>query len=258
MCLILLAYHVHPAYRVIMAANRDEFYNRPAAPLDYWPGNPQILAGRDMAGNGTWMGVTRSGRMAAITNYRDPLSIKATAPSRGHLVADFLTGEQTPSDYLAEVRKNAGDYNGFNLIVGNADTLYYFSNHGQGIEQVPPGIHGLSNHLLNTDWPKVSSGKKRLANLIKDSQVEPDSLFELLLDQTVAPDDRLPNTGVDRQWERILSAIFITSPGYGTRCSSVLTIGNRGEIDFFEKSWRPGSAQPVAETAQRFRFVIDG
>lgn len=256
MCLILLAYHVHPAYRLILAANRDEFYSRPAAPLDYWPDNPQILAGRDLAGNGTWMGITRSGRLAAITNFRDPSTIKASAPSRGHLVSDFLAGEETPAEYLSRVRKNGDAYNGFNLIVGNADTIFYFSNRGQCVEQMTPGIHGLSNHLLDTDWPKVSNGKTMLANLIQESQVEPDALFNLLIDRTIAPDDLLPDTGVDRHWERVLSAMFITSPGYGTRCSSVLTIGNNGEIDFFEKSWRSGSEQPEVETAQRFRFVI--
>ncbi len=258
MCLILLAYHAHPDYRLILAANRDEFYNRPSAPLDYWPDNPQILAGRDLAGNGTWMGITRNGRLAAITNFRDPLSIKASAPSRGHLVADFLAGEQRPADYLAKVSRTADNYNGFNLIVGNADDIYYYSNHGQGIEQVAPGIHGLSNHLLNSDWPKVSNGKKRLANLINNSRVDPDSIFEMLLDQTIATDDRLPDTGIDRQWERVLSSMFITSPGYGTRCSSVLTIGKNGGIDFSEKSWRPGTGRPEVETAQRFRFVING
>lgn len=255
MCLILFAYQTPPDYRLVLAANRDEFYHRPTAPLDFWTDHPDLLAGRDLAGNGTWMGVTRSGRLAAITNFRDPSSINPNAPSRGQLVSEFLIGNASPKAYLEGISRHAERFNGFNLIVGDPDEIFYYSNHGQGVARISPGVHGLSNHLIDTPWPKVNAGKQALAKVIRDGRLDPESLLAILTDQTIAPDDQLPDTGVGREWERQLSPLFIASPGYGTRSSSVLIIHQSGTIDFYEKSWRPDPDGPMEAETRHFRLA---
>jgi uncharacterized protein with NRDE domain len=232
MCLILLAYDVHPEYRLVLAANRDEFYERSTLPMAFWEDHPDILAGRDLKGGGTWLGVSRSGRFSAITNYRESGGPKPDAPSRGHLVSGFLSGNNPPQTYLEAVSAVGQTYSGFNLIVGDALGLYYYSNRGPGIHRLEPGWYGLSNHLLNTPWPKVEKGIALLKSAVLDSDpVNMDSVFHLLKNGEVPPDDRLPDTGVGMEWERILSPMFIQSPGYGTRSSSVIL------IDRNEKTW---------------------
>ena len=255
MCLILFAYQYHPRYHLVLAANRDEFYARPTAPLDYWPDHPEVLAGRDLEQQGTWLGVGRQGRLAAITNYRDPKSIKANAPSRGHLVSDFLTGTLHPEEYLQQIGESAGHYNGFNLLVGDADSLFYFSNRGGPPQELKPGLYGISNHLLDTDWPKIYRGKQALSQVLAQEQdLSPEKLFLLMQDQTVAPDNQLPDTGIARDWEAVLSAIFITSPHYGTRSSSVVLIDKDGRVGFDERTWKPARASPHAEDTRHFQF----
>ena len=256
MCLMLFAYRAHPDYRLILAANRDEFYARLTAPLDFWPDHPRVLAGRDIEQKGTWLGVTRGGRIAAITNYRDPRSMKTNAPSRGHLVADFLFGKASAKHYLEGIRQGAERYNGFNLIIGDNSGLYYFSNHASDFSEIEPGIHGLSNHQLDTPWPKVELGKKRLQAIVKNGTAPiTEALFDLLQDQTVAADDLLPQTGVDLEWERVLSPMFISSPGYGTRSSSVILIDQTSRIRFSERTWMPGQTPPRETTTRRFDLV---
>jgi uncharacterized protein with NRDE domain len=255
MCLIAFAYDTHPDYRLVLAANRDEFYQRPTAPLAFWEDHPTLLAGRDLQQQGTWMGVTARGRIAAITNYRDPGHIKSGAPSRGHLVSDFLLGDMPPDAYLASVNRSAARYNGFNLIVGDATGLFYLSNYAASIRKIEPGIHGLSNHLLDTPWPKVARCKQRLAEALRTGgAVSEAHIWELLTDQTPAADDCLPDTGVDRAWERALSPIFIASPGYGTRCSSLITIDRQGLVRFTEITWQ--NDQPTPREAVRRSFTI--
>jgi len=235
MCLILLAYDVHPEYRLILAANRDEFYDRPTLPMAFWEDHPDILAGRDLKGGGTWLGMSRSGKFAAITNYREPGGPKPGAPSRGHLVSAFLSGNSPSQDYLKAVSAVGQTYSGFNLIVGDASGLYYYSNRGPGVRQLEPGWHGLSNHLLNTPWPKVEKGIALLkAAVLNSDPVNMDPIFQLLKNREVPPDDRLPDTGVGMEWERILSPMFIQSPGYGTRSSSVMLIGGNGRAQVAE------------------------
>ena len=259
MCLIAFAYHVHPDYRLILAANRDEFYERPTAPLDLWQDHPTILAGRDLQQQGTWMGITPTGRIAAITNYRDPQNIKSGAPSRGHLVSNFLLTATPPDLYLASIQRSAELYNGFNLIVGDTTGLFYFSNHAGAVQKLEPGIHGLSNHLLDTPWPKVERCKQRLGEIIQTSgSISEDRIWELLKDQTPAPDDRLPDTGVDRAWERALSPIFIASPGYGTRCSSIITINRQGLIHFSEITWQNDKPTPCKAVRRSYDLQIRG
>ena len=241
MCLILLAYDVHPDYRLILAANRDEFYDRPTLPMAFWEDHPDILAGRDLKGGGTWLGITRSGRIAAITNYREPGGPKPDAPSRGHLVSDFLSADTPSRDYLEAVSAAGQSYSGFNLIVGDVSGLFYYSNRGAGIHRLDPGWYGLSNHLLNTPWPKVEKGIALLKTAVLNADtVNIDPIFHLLKNNEIPPDDRLPDTGVGMAWERILSPMFIQSPGYGTRSSSVILVARNGRAQVAEQTFEAG------------------
>ena len=252
MCLILFAYNVHPAYRLILAANRDEFYDRPSTPADFWIRYPHVLAGVDLKEKGTWLGVTGSGKIAAITNYRDPDSWKADAPSRGRLVSRYLTGSDNPEKYLKRVSKKAHSYNGFNILLGDAEDLFVYSNRGE-IQKLSAGIYGLSNRLLDTPWPKVTRGKKLLkAALKKKGHEMEDSLFAMLEDRRVPPDDDLPQTGVGLEWERLLSPMFITSPVYGTRSSTILLIGKNRRVIFVEKVY---NRKPEPWVTSRFSFL---
>jgi len=215
MCLILFSYDNHPKYRLVLAANRDEFYDRSAAPLSYWGDQPGVLAGRDLKSMGTWMGISRSGRFAAITNYREPGRQILDAPSRGHLISDYLIGDAPPTEYLEHLQNRAQQYNGFNLLVGDTRSLYYFSNRRERISQLASGIYGLSNRLLDTRWPKVHHGKKQLGALIDQNiNLPEEEILALLQSQDKPSDQELPDTGVGIEWERALSPMFISSPNY--------------------------------------------
>lgn len=241
MCLILLAYRVHPRYELVMAANRDEFYRRPTAPAGFWEEASYLLAGRDLKEGGTWMGVTRQGRFAAVTNYRDPRAIRPQAPSRGNLVGDYLKGNESAWHYLARLAPQAGDYNGFNLLLGDVRGLFYYSNQNGPPRSLPPGVYGLSNHLLNTPWPKVERGRQALEILLDQSSgPAPEVLFAMLEDRTQAADEELPETGVGIERERMLSPMFIQTPDYGTCSSSVLLMEKGGGIYLAEKTHADG------------------
>jgi uncharacterized protein with NRDE domain len=258
MCLILFAYQRHPRYPLILVANRDEFYERPTQALEFWPDQPDVAAGRDLKRMGTWMGINRKGGLAAVTNYREPGLQKPEARSRGHLVADFLAGRPATLRYLHELHANGNLFNGFNLIIGDARELYYYSNRDGSPSPLQPGIHGLSNRLLNTPWPKVRNGKFKLTTILAgdENDIDRQRLIEMLQDQSIPPDSQLPDTGVGQTWERILAPIFITSPAYGTRCSSLITIDTGGEVDFTEITWHPAKARPNAMGVKRIRFKI--
>jgi uncharacterized protein with NRDE domain len=235
MCLILFAYKVHPKYKLMVAANRDEFYQRPTAPVHYWEDVPEILAGRDLEKMGTWMGITKSGRFAALTNYRDPKEVTEGKRSRGELVADALQYKGDIREYMQSLVNKKDLYPGYNLLAGDGDELYYYSNVGQELIKVAPGIYGVSNHLLNTEWPKVQAGKEGVAAILNSEQedfVEP--LLTLLQKADQAPDEKLPQTGVSLEWERMLSPMFIKSVGYGTRSSTVLLMEEK-EIHYVER-----------------------
>ena len=247
MCLILFAHKVHPSYPLVLAANRDEKYVRATAAAAFWNDHPQIYGGRDLERGGTWLGITREGRIAAVTNFRDGYAAKNGTRSRGELVSNFLRGSQQAADYVRRACREAHAYNGFNLIAGDLDELYYVSNRGSHVAAIAPGIHGLSNHLLNTPWPKVERGKKILADLLRhETQELIDGLFAVLADRAIAPDDALPDTGVGVPRERVLSPAFIVSPSYGTRSSSVLLVDNHGQVIFVERSFgergKPGKS----------------
>ena len=256
MCVILLAYEAHTAYRLILAANRDEFYERPTAPAAFWPDAPQVLAGRDLARGGTWLGITIEGRVAAVTNFRDPATRTAKPISRGALVSEFLGGDETPGEYLHGIAERAAQYDGFNLLAGDARQLSYFSNRADNPPRaLPPGVYGLSNHLLDSSWPKVEQGKRALAALVaRGEKIEPDALFALLFDQTQAADDALPSTGVGLELERALSPLFIRTPVYGTRSSTVLLIDREEHATFIERSFGVAAKQ---EGEARYEFKIE-
>ncbi len=258
MCLILFAWKMHQKFPLVLAANRDEFYERPSAPAAFWEDAPDLLAGRDLREGGTWLGITRMGRLATLTNYRDPSSLKIGAPSRGTLVGDYLCGRDAPEEYLQRIAPDAGRYNGFNLIVGDPDDLFHFSNRRGARERLKSGIYGLSNRFLDTPWPKVEWGKKALSDLLLEKQgPSPETLFGLLADRARPPDDRLPDTGVGIEWERVLSPRFIESPVYGTRSSTVLLIDRKGGVTFVERVFN-GSADPRMTVRFEFRIGESG
>lgn len=252
MCLILVAWRVHPVYPLVVAANRDEFFARSAEPAAFWKDAPQVLAGRDLEAGGTWMGVTRNGRFAALTNFRDPAQTRKGVPSRGGLVADFLVGDEAPPAYLTRIAPRARQCNGFNLLVSDGESLWWSSNMGGEPRRLEPGVYGVSNHLLDTPWPKVGAGKTALAQAL-DGLPEDQALFALLQDDGIHPDENLPQTGVPLDWERLLSSAFVKSPDYGTRGSTVLCIGQDGWTSFDEQTWLAG-AQPGQRVRYRFRL----
>lgn len=254
MCIILLARHAHPDYPLILAANRDEAYSRPAAPAAFWSDHPHIYGGRDLDKGGTWLALTRSGRVAAVTNYRDGRPKEAAARSRGALVSGFLTGDSAASAYLGQIKSRGDQYNDFILIAGDLDALYWLSNRGPGVEEIPPGVHGLSNHLLNTPWPKIRRSKLAVEALLDaDETALVSGLFELLADRSVAPAHELPRTGIDPQRERELSAVFISGERYGTRASTVVLVHGNGGVLFTERSFGAGG-KPLGEVSHRFRL----
>lgn len=257
MCLILFASGVHPVYPLVLAANRDEFFERPTEAAHFWEDAPHVVAGRDARAGGTWMGITRNGRWAALTNYRDPPTAAPGRPSRGTLVADFLRGEERPADYLGAVAARAGEYDGFNLLVGDAGGVYYLGNRtaeGAVPRALAPGVYGLSNHLLDTPWPKVTRGKRALQEVLDRGTPTAGALFEILYDVEIAPADELPDTGFGAEWERVLSASFIVTPTYGTRASTALLLDKEGSATFVERSFRPG---PIPSDEVRYDFRVD-
>jgi len=237
MCLIYIAHRVDPHYRLVVAANRDEYHARPAAPAAWWDDGPGILAGRDLEAGGTWMGMSRSGRFAALTNYRDPARHDPCARSRGFLVSGFLRGDTGAMAFLAGVAKEGERYNGFSLLVHDGGTLAFYSNRGGEPEVVAPGVHGLSNHLLDTPWPKVEEGKLELLGLLSRGAATPGALLGLLDRREPVDDGQLPDTGVGRERERVLSPRFIHGEHYGTRCSTVIIADAGGEVLFRERSF---------------------
>ena len=253
MCLILFSFRAHRHFPLVVAANRDEHFNRPAAAAAFWDDHPGVYAGRDLEQGGTWMGISIRGRFAAVTNYRQGRPGAAAHRSRGALVSNFLTGETPASSYMAGI--DGGQYNPYSLIAGDLDALFFQSNRGNGVLPVAPGVHGLSNHLLDTPWPKVTAGRAALAATC-DSD-DPDAigsaLFAMLSERRHAQDPQLPDTGIDRQRERELSPPFITGSHYGTRTSTLLLVHASGEVFVHEKRYGPGGL-PSGGDARAFRL----
>jgi uncharacterized protein with NRDE domain len=246
LCLIAIAWQARPSLPLVVAANRDEWRERPAQAAHWWTDHPAILAGRDLQALGTWMGVTREGRFAAVTNFRDPSDKRTAAKSRGALVADFLLAHEPPREFLAALAPHAGDYNGFNLILGDGRELWYFGSREGEARAIDPGVHGLSNHLLDEPWPKVVRAREAMRAALAVDDPLP-TLFDALSDESGAPDDALPDTGVGIAWERRLASPLITGAEYGTRASTVLAISAAGEARFEERTRGPdGSVEATA------------
>lgn len=253
MCLILFAYKAKPGYDLILAANRDEFYDRPASPMHFREEDPNILAGKDLKSGGTWLGIHRDKRFAALANYRDPAAHRNDAASRGEIITSYLGSTKSPNHFAEELKQQAARFNGFNLLWGDIRRIYSFSNRDGRILPVSPGIHGLSNAFLNTAWPKVTLGKELLRALLKETfnnrkTITPYDLFSILENRETPPDETLPDTGMGLETERMLSPIFIESANYGTRSSTVIIADESGRMDIWERTFSRGSRSVAAES----------
>ncbi len=252
MCVIFIATHCHPKYKLVIAANRDEYLSRPALPANYWQDNPQILAGIDLKEGGTWMGITKSGRFAALTNYRDPANFNPQAPSRGKIVSSFLNSDINAYDYLSALLDEDRNYNGYNLLVGSFDAIYYFSNREKEIQKLRPGCHGLSNSFLNDPWFKVAKGMKCMESCLKEDCINVPQLLTMMADTEKCPKSKLPQTGVNQKLELDLSSIFVSIPAYGTRTTTIILVDNYNNVEFFERNY--DQADPASWHDSRFFF----
>lgn len=254
MCLILIAHRAHADLPLVVAANRDEHYLRPSAQAQFWPEADHIVAGRDLEAGGTWLGLTRQGRFAAVTNIRKGPAVESAPRSRGELVQNFLTGNEPPAEYCQRVLERAHEYRGFNLLVGDLQDLVYCDNLNNSVRSLAPGTYGLSNHLLDTPWPKVVKGKNRLSSLLENwhhaSAANCEQLLDILTDREIAEDEFLPSTGVGIEAERLLSPIFIEGDQYGTCCSTAVIIDADGRANFHERSFYGGSIRDARHEFQ--------
>jgi uncharacterized protein with NRDE domain len=255
MCLIAIGCALRPDFPLIVAANRDEFFARPTEGAQFWPDVPGLLAGRDREQGGTWLGVTRTGRIAAVTNFRDGTRQRTGRRSRGWLVRDYLASDVAPEVFLDAVHEQRSEYDGFNLIVGSAGRLLYYSNESGTMIALDRGVHGLSNHLLNTPWPKVEKARARLRDLADvPADALNERLFDLLSDDAQVADEALPATGVSLEWERVLSSAFIRTHAYGTRSSTTILVTPGGEVRFEERTFSPDHV-PGARRVETFPVV---
>ncbi|MCX5779262.1 MAG: NRDE family protein [Firmicutes bacterium] len=247
MCLILLAYDCHPRYKLVVAANRDEYYSRPTQSARFWPENPAILAGKDLIKDGTWTGITTTGRFAAVTVYREVSTYPAHLPSRGLLAANYLASHEAPEVYMERLVNESADYKGYSLLAGTFDALFYLSNRENKVRKLDKGLHGLSNNLLDVPWPKVTKGIKSLAVCLQEEEIEVEHLFAIMADRE-RPDDRdLPDTGVGLEMERMLGSACIVSPNYGTRATTIILVDRNNKVEFWERSLVSGASDPWQE-----------
>jgi uncharacterized protein with NRDE domain len=254
-CLALLALDAHPGYRFVFAGNRDEAYARPAAPAHFWPDAPHVLGGRDEEAGGAWLGITRQGRFALVTNIREPGGPRSGVPSRGGIVADFLRGREAPLDFARKAVAQGGRYNGFNLVTGDGDCWVYCSNRAEGPVFLAPGLYGLSNARLDAPWPKVLKAKRRAeAALDLEGEALVQRLFHILGDREIFPDASLPATGLSLEAERALSPVFTSTESYGTRCSTVILVDRAGTVFFAERTF---DRSPETWTQARYEFKIE-
>lgn len=254
MCLLAFRLNSHPRYKLILMANRDEEYGRPTAPAAFWKDAPGVLAGRDLEQMGTWLGINRQGRIAALTNYRDfSLPLKG-ARSRGQIVTSFLQSDTEADEFLRHLHEEREQYTGFNVLTGTVDELFYYSNIQQSVKQLKKGTYGLSNALLDTPWPKVIAVKEALDDYAdRTDEIDPEVLFRIMQRAERFPSDRLPDTGAGEELESLLSSIFIASEEYGTRCTTVLLVDHADEVYFEERTYRHGN---YAES-NNFTFTIE-
>jgi uncharacterized protein with NRDE domain len=238
MCLLVLAWDVHPRYRLVVAANRDEFHERPTAPMARWPAPDDIIAGRDLRAGGTWLAMDRTRRFGVITNFRELQRPSPNAPSRGNLIPNFLRGKASAEKYLEGLNPVAPEYSGFNLLLADNDSLWYASNRAEPFARpLQPGIYGLSNERLDTPWPKLLRVRKRFDPwLTQAKEGSKEDLFAILGDTTQAGvDENLPKTGLSPEWEQLLSSPFVRNADYGTRCSTVVLLERSGAVSLTER-----------------------
>lgn len=253
MCLIVFSFKNHPEYPFILAANRDEFYGRPTQAAHIWQTSPKIVAGKDEKAGGTWLGISKNGRFAALTNHRKMDDIKEDTTSRGIIVKDFLLSRDNPRKYLAELQKKGDQFNGFNLIAGTFNDLYYISNRKEGVHKIQPGNHAVSNAFLDTPWPKTEEVSESFSKIVKEERVDEEKLFNMLQSDKTYPLEKLPDTGLAKDLEKAVSSIFIETDNYGTRSSTIVTVDNNRTVHFAEKSYIPGSK----ETGKIVRFDFE-
>jgi uncharacterized protein with NRDE domain len=251
MCLLVLAWAAHPRYTLVVAANRDEYHERPAAPLARWPEAP-LLAGRDLRAHGTWLGLDRARRFAVVTNFRELQRPRAAAPSRGALIPQYLAGALGPREFLTQLEPQAGSYAGFNLLLADGATLAYGSNRATPFGRVlPPGVYGLSNELLDTPWPKLQRVRAGFEAWLRAAAGTAAGLFALLNDRRQAGSDAGGSTGgLPREWQQVLSAPFVLHPVYGTRCSTVVLLEPDGALYLAERRF-DAAGEAVGETEFR-------
>lgn len=258
MCLILLAYQPRAQFPLVVAANRDEFFQRPTQSAHFWTDAPDIYAGRDLLAGGTWMGIHRSGRFAAVTNFREPQQHAGNTRSRGFLCTDFLRSGAGIADYIQQLSAQGNRYAGFNLLLGdftdreNPQLAFCSNRSDETVLHLDAGIHGISNGRLNEPWPKVVSGKRALA---ENLQRDPQAMLDILLDSSTAPPQQLPDTGIEKALEEQLSSRFIRMDDYGTRSATILRIDRRGNVEWLEQVFGP---QAALEGRQVTRFRLDG
>ncbi|MFP4476958.1 MAG: NRDE family protein [Desulfatibacillaceae bacterium] len=257
MCIAVFAYKMHPGFPLVLAANRDEFYERPTRAAHYWRDHPYVFGGLDEQEGGTWMAMGQDGRLGLLTNYRDPSSVRDDAPSRGHLVRDFIAQSLSAREWLEELRKTADRYNPFNILCGRYNDLYWFNSRLGEVQRVEPGLHGLSNAYLDTPWPKIKRAKRGLEHALSlEMRHWPDVLFDILTDTTQAPDDQLPDTGVGIECERMLSPVFIKSPTYGTRASTIVVATRTGDVYCEERTYDPNDTGIRVATDNMTSFEV--
>lgn len=253
MCLAALAWNVHPLWRAVVVANRDEFHARPAAALGAWPGlgagagAGQILAGRDLQAGGTWFGLAQDRRFGLITNFREPAAPRPCAPTRGRLIPEYLQSARPAGQFLESIIGDTTTYAGFNLLLADAETLWYASNRAEPFARpLAAGVHALSNHVLDTPWPKLQRLRHALESWVAAAAKDTAFLWDALADRQRAAHDELPVTGLTLEWEHLLSSPFVHHPEYGTRCSSILLVGHDGRVHFEERSFDAAGEQSHA------------
>ena len=252
MCLLVLAWQAHPRYRLVVAANRDEFHARAAAPLAKWPPPADILAGRDLQAQGAWLGLDRARRFGVVTNFRELQRPQPLAPSRGGLIPRYLGGSADAAAFFAALAPEAARYSGFNLLLSDARELWYGSNRAAPFARaLPPGVYGLSNELLDTPWPKLTRVRTGFEAWLRAPDAAPAGLFALLADRTPAPQEQTDTGGLPPEWARALSAPFVLHPRYGTRCASVLLLGAAGELQLIEQRF-----DAAGQEAGRSEFTL--
>lgn len=254
MCLIVFSYKTHENYPFVLAANRDEFYDRPAKSAHFWNTDPPLLAGKDLKAGGTWLGVSRKGVLGAITNYRDLTNPRKGEKSRGEIIPEFLKNEYDLQSALETFIEHGELYSGFNLIAGDTNNLFYLSNITNHLERIAPGCYGISNAFLNTSWPKVKIAKKEFKSIISADKIDEDAVFNLLKNRKTYPEHLLPETGLTPTMEKAVSSIFIETENYGTRCSTLLMIDNKRMVTFIERTY--SNDKNDNEIEKRFEFEI--